>query len=257
MVRRPDFPGARVGAALLLLGLAALLAPAAGGEEEAAADLGTGRVVLVPLNLGVRATPELEPGIEPVWREILHHFSELDRPVTALERNSAAVLWTEVMAEAQAAGPPDVHQVYGLFARRVAQQVDYGSIVFPALVPRAARLQGWSASWDGVRRNVEGDQAGPEAASAPMGSEWLASSRGFSGRIGAASLHVAVLSPDGVVRFEGAGGLSLLQRLDPSAPSAGGALSVALRPDAFADPGELREGIAAAFRRPLPASPAP
>ena len=75
---------------------------------------------------------------------------------------------------------------------------------------------------------------------------------GVRGEIAAASLHVAVLSPDGELRFEGAGGLSVLQRLEPSERST--EVDVAMREDAFDDSAELREGVEAAFRRPLPAS---
>jgi hypothetical protein len=89
-----------------------------------------------------------------------------------------------------------------------------------------------------------------------MGSDLLITSAGVRGEIAAASLHVAVLSSDGDLRFEGAGGLSLLQELerDHEAVKGGPQVAVELRQDAFADPSELREGIEVAFRRPLPAS---
>jgi hypothetical protein len=211
--------------------------------------LGSGRVVLVPLNLGVRATSEVEPGVEPVWREILLHFAGQEQPATALERKSAAALWNEVMAEVSAQPHPDVYQAYAVFARRIADQVEYSAIVFPSLVTRAARVQGDTAAWDGVRRRVA-LTGGPV-----MGSDLMLASQGVRGEIAAASLHVAVLSPDGELRFEGAGGLSLLQQIDEQEKARGTAqVAVELRPDAFADASELREGVEAAFRRPLPAS---
>ena len=64
--------------------------------------LGKGRVVLVPPNLGVRAASEVEPGLDPVWRQILEHFAAGDQRVSALERNSAAALWREVALEVKA-----------------------------------------------------------------------------------------------------------------------------------------------------------
>ena len=88
-----------------------------------------------------------------------------------------------------------------------------------------------------------------------MGSDLLVASKGVRGEIAAASLHVAVLSPDGELRFEGAGGLSVLQELDEEEDVRGDAqVAVELRQNAFADASELREGVEAAFRRPLPAS---
>ena len=66
------------------------------------------------------------------------------------ERKSAATLWAEVMAEVRAKPNADVYEAYGIFARRIADQVEYSAIVFPSLVTRAARIQGKTAAWDGV-----------------------------------------------------------------------------------------------------------
>ena len=217
--------------------------------------LGGGRVVIVPLNLGVRATTEVEPGVDPVWREMMSHFAARKQPATALERTSAAALWAEVMAEVRAKPNADVYEAYAIFARRIADQVEYSAIVFPSLVTRAARVQGTTAAWDGVRRDVE--LAGSDTVGTAMGGELVISSTGVRGEIAAASLHVAVLSPNGELRFEGAGGLALLQELEEEGgdvAKGGKQVAVELRQDAFADPSELREGIETAFRRPLPAS---
>lgn len=240
-------------AALVLLLAALLWAPAVSRADSSDA-LGEGRVVIVPLNLGVRATSEVEPGVDPVWREILSHFAARQTPATALERKSAAALWAEVMAEVRAKPNADVYEAYAIFARRISDQVEYSAIVFPSLVTRAARISGKTAAWDGVRRDVE--LAGSDTVGTVMGSDLVIASAGVRGEIAAASLHVAVLSPTGELRFEGAGGLSLLQALeeDRSASKGGMQVAVEMRHDAFADPSELREGIEAAFRRPLPAS---
>jgi len=240
-------------ASVFVLTAVLLVGSAPAPASDAAGAIGPGRVVLVPLNLGVRATAELEPGVEPVWREILSHFAAQQQPATALERASAAALWNEVMVEVRAQPDPDVYKAYGLFARRIASQVEYSTIVFPSLVTRAARVQGETAAWDGVRRRVA--FAGQEPLGSVMGSEFQVASFGVRGEIAAASLHVAVLSPDGELRFEGAGGLSVLQQLDKTKDRRGDSqFAVALRQNAFDDASELREGIEAAFRRPLPAS---
>jgi hypothetical protein len=238
----------------LLLLISILLWSPATRAADGSDVLGPGRVVIVPLNLGVRATTEVEPGVEPVWRELLSHFAASKHPATALERQSAAALWNEVMAEVQAKPHPDVYEAYALFARRIKDQVDYSAIVFPSLVTRAARIQGQTAAWDGVRRRL--DLPARETVGSVMGSDLVVASTGVRGEIAAASLHVAVLSPDGELRFEGAGGLSLLQQLDEAGEPAKANTQVAveLRQDAFADAGELREGVEIAFRRPLPAS---
>ena len=177
--------------------------------------LGKGKVVLVPPNLGVRAAEEVAPGVEPVWREMLVHFAAQEQPAAALERNSAAALWREVVLEVKAKPNADVYDAYALFARRIADQVEYSAIVFPSLVTRAARLSGQTAAWDGVRRRVP--SAGDGSSFVPaVGTDMVVT--GMRGELAAASLHVAVLSPDGELRFEGAGGLALLQGVQ----SAGG-----------------------------------
>jgi hypothetical protein len=237
---------------ILLIGALLVWAPAASALDASEA-LGAGRVVLVPPNLGVRAASEVEPGVEPVWRELLSHFAAKQQPATALERNSAAALWNEVMAEVQAQPQPNVYKAYALFARRIADQVEYSAIVFPSLVTRAARVQGETASWDGVRRHV--DLVGTELLNPAISSDIVVATKGVRGEIAAASLHVAVLSPDGELRYEGAGGLAVLQQVDRDEDVRGGTnVVVELREDAFSDASELREGVVAAFRRPLPAS---
>ena len=227
--------------------LTALWVPSALASDDAEV-LGRGRVVLVPPNLGVRAATEVEPGVQPVWRAILQHFASGGQPVSALEKNSAAALWREVALEVKANPNADVYDAYALFARRIADQVEYSAIVFPSLVTRAARLSGQTAAWDGVRRRVSGASDGGFAPA--VGAGMMVT--GMRGEIAAASLHVAVLTPDGELRFEGAGGLSLLQQLQSSDGST--EIDVAMRENAFSDSAELREGIEAAFRRPLPAS---
>jgi hypothetical protein len=230
--------------------LTALWVPAALASDDAEV-LGRGRVVLVPPNLGVRAATEVEAGVEPVWREILQHFAAAQKNhPTALERNSAAALWREVALEVKANPNADVYDAYALFARRIADQVEYSAIVFPSLVTRAARLSGNTASWDGVRRRVSGGPGDGSNYTPVMGSGMVVT--GVRGEIAAASLHVAVLSPDGELRFEGAGGLALLQQIQPSEESS--EVDLAMRENAFSDAAELREGVEAAFRRPLPAS---
>jgi hypothetical protein len=243
----------------VLLAALALATTAAQAEPPATVfspDPGTTsrRIVIVPVNLGVRAEPEVAPGIEPVWTEILNHFQSQDVPVVALERSSAQALWKEVMLEASGAGDAnDVYEVYGLFARRIAEQVDCGAIVFPSLVTRVAKVSGRAASWDGARHVLEiPGRDLEEVDGIPEGGIKIVR-HGVQGEIAAASLHVAIVSPQGELRFEGAGGLELLQRL---VEGRNAEIERVARNDAWQDPEPLREGIGLAFRKPLPASKA-
>ncbi len=234
---------------LLGLGVAVwwLVAPAEAGEPRPAV-LGSGRLVVVPVNLAVRATPEIEPGIEPTWRALLAYFASDVQPVLALDRPGAGALWNEVMTEAQRKGAKDLYAGYARFAQRVAEQAQFEAILFPTLVTHSARVKGRVASWDGVNRAV--GIPGPFTQSIETfraGKIWL-DREGASGELAAASLHIAVFDADGTLRHEGRGGLVLLQEIVTAPRSNGSELATALRKEPFAAPDQLREGIGAAFK---------
>jgi len=244
---------------VLLLALLFLISasPALSEPSEAtASELDTGRVLLVPLNLGVRAAPEVESGMDPVWQELVSYFEAREPKLASLARDSASDLWEDAVSDPAAkdeAGERDVYAAYASFARRVAEQVEYDSIVIPSLVTRTAKVRGQRASWDGVRRYVETPRASLAGLETRGGGTSFAVN-GIRGRIGAASLHVAVLSADGELRYEGAGGLAVLQRPVLRQSNRGNGLEMAVRSEAFQDRKELREGIETAFQKPLPAS---
>jgi len=236
----------------LTIALVLLLVLGSPALGETGRDPETGRIILVPLNLAVPAATEVETGIAPVWEAILAHFAAQERPVSAIERTSGRALWNDVMSKWQASGDEGgVVHVYSLFAVRLAEQLEYEEIVFPTVVTRAARVDGQVARWDGVERPV----AVPVLTQQHIdtgGSEFLASRDGIRGDLAAASLHVAVLRSDGSLRFEGTGGLALLQDVVRSARDP--ELVAKLRQGAFEDGTALRRGVEAAFRSPLPAA---
>ena len=191
-----------------------------------------------------------EPGIEPVWRALLLYFASEEHPAIALTRNDAGALWNEVMAEAKKAGEgDDLYAIYARFARRVGEQVEFESIIFPTLVMHPARVRDRVANWDGVRRPVEvPGQFSESIDTYREGKIWL-NRRGATGELAAASLHIAVLSPKGELRYEGRGGLVLLQELVPPKKKTDEVeLTTVMRKDPFAAPDQLREGIGAALR---------
>jgi hypothetical protein len=236
---------------LLGLGAAALwlAAPAESAERQPAA-LGTGRVVVVPVNLAVRVAPELEPGIDPVWHALIAYFTSQEKPAAALARGDAGALWNEVMAdEKQAGGGGDLHAAYRRFTLRVAEQARFGSIVFPTLVTHAARVEWRTAQWDGVRRPIEvpgNFRQGLERFG--DGKIWV-DRHGAQGELAAASLHVAVFAPTGELIHEGTGGLVLLQELALPASKAEFELTTVMRKNPFEASDQLREGIAVAFSK--------
>src|SRR5258705_12276341 len=122
----------------MLLGLGASVlwvAASAESAERRPVALGSGRVVVVPVNLAVRAVAEVEPGLAPVWRALLQYFASEENPAIALTRKDAGALWNEVMAEAKKEGEgDDLYATYARFARRVGEQVEFECIIFPKLV---------------------------------------------------------------------------------------------------------------------------
>jgi hypothetical protein len=235
------------------LGLAAfvvwLVAASMGADEQHPVALGSGRVVVAPVNLAVRAVSEVEPGVEPVWRALLQYFTSDEKPAIALDPNDASALWNEVMANARKSGrEADLFAAYAEFARRVGEQSEFGNIVFPTLVLHSARVHGRVANWDGVHRQIEiPGQAAESIDTYRDGKIWVKRD-GASGELAAASLHIAVFSPRGEFRYQGIGGLVLLQKLvEPRKRKGGVELTAVMRSDAFTAPDELHEGIGAAL----------
>ena len=238
-------------AALAALACASARTPSA---EKAATSLGSEGVLVVPLNLALRVPAELRDVDEPVWHELLRHFQAQDRHVSVIAPVDAELLWMDTMAELEQPGATlDLPTASAHFARRLGEQVDYQLLLMPSLVLRSARIHGRHAYWDGVRRRLHvraTPMHGPIIEIGLPGNHpgvW-----GLSGRVSAASLHVAVLGSDGRFVYQGLGGLDVLQEasLDRRAPSA--TWQLALREAPFADVEALRQGIALTFERELP-----
>jgi hypothetical protein len=237
----------------MLLGLGAsalwLAVPAESGERLPAA-LGSGRVVVVPVNLAVRAVPEVEPGLDPVWRALLQYFASEQKPAIVIDRADAGALWNEVMADAKnTGGDADLYAAYARFARRVGEQVEFDSIVFPTIITHPAKVSGRVASWDGIRRQIDVPGQFSESIDTYREGKIWVNRGGATGELAAASLHVAVLSPKGELRYQGTGGLVLLQVLvRPQKRTDDVEFTAVMRKDPFAAPDQLREGIGAALR---------
>ncbi len=240
-----------VAAALAALACASARTPSA---EQAADTLHLGRVVLAPLNLGLRVPPELQDVGEPVWHELLRHFQAHDRQVAVIAPADAELAWMDAIAELERSGTtPDLPTASAHFARRLREQVDYELLLMPSLVLRSARVHGRRAHWDGVHRRLRvraTPMNGPIIEIGLLGNHPEVS--GLTGRIAAASLHVAVLSSDGRFVYQGLGGLDLIQEatLDRRAPRK--TWQLVPREAPFADVECLRQGIALAFERKLP-----
>ena len=209
-------------------------------------DVGERRLIVAPLNLGIAPVDEVAPGLEPVRYELLAHLRDEGHRVATLETDSAQQLWRNLMVTARSDGEADIREVYARFASEIADQVDYGILVFPSLIARPAQVRGERATWDGVTRWVDVPRLDEEVGN-PGSSQLQVRSNGGRGELAAASLHVAVFDASGTLLHEGSGGLTLLQDVVRARSRSKHALERKLRADAFADAGEFREGFDKAF----------
>ncbi len=218
------------------------------GESEA------DRLVLAPLNLGVKVAPELEPGLEPVWQALLEHVEAQPTRAASLQPESAQVLWAEALASANESGEQDLHAAYSAFAKGVAEHFEFKTLVMPVLVTRVASLRGSHAHWDGVRHRAEvPDDIDDLRRGSLIGLGMLEAEVRVRGELGAASLHVVALDREGNLVHEGKGGLDLLHKLRRR----GASVETAMRTDPFGNERRLREGVEQALSMAVPAAPAP
>jgi len=236
----------------IALAVAALAcaAPALPRAEETAAARRLGRVVVAPLNLGLRAPPELRGSEARVWNELLRYLRAQDRSLSVVDERDAEALWSDAVALLEQAGAPiEPRAAASRFARLLAEHAEYDVVVLPSLVVRRARVGGSQASWDGTRRPLPVRSPVPRG---PVGDTELhgVTFHGYAGSVAAASLHVAVVGSDGEPLYEGLAGLDVIQELTRGAGARGAAeWTLAPRSDAFADASGLRQGVERAFAR--------
>ncbi len=241
-------------AGLLSVAALALVACAnpPGPSVSIALDAPARRIIVAPLNLAIRTPAELVGKGEPVWHQLLRHFQSLDEQVFVISPISAERLWLEATLDLDLSDRSRALETgRSRFAVALAENRAYDLLVVPSLVLRPARIRGLYASWDGFRRVVPGGLAMIEQRVGdtfqPFGSLQV---MGLSGKIAAASLHVAVLRPDGTLLYEGLGGLDLIQEVDRDDRRTGG-WRYELRPEPFADAENLSEGVERAFEAAL------
>jgi hypothetical protein len=234
---------------VLTAGLVALACASAG--EPRALAVRPGRIVVAPLNLALRTPAELRASAPLVWPEILRYLGEQDRPVSVVAPGDAIRLWQAAVRDLERSGETrEPRAAASRFARSLAEHVDFDVLVMPAVVVRPARIAGYQAAWDGVRRDLPARTPLPLAIDDPISGIAVS---GYRGRIAAASLYVTLLGPDGASLYEGLAGLDVVQEIALVArPHDAPEWSLAPRRDLFADASGLRDGVERAFERPLP-----
>jgi len=219
-----------------------------------AGTISVSRLVVAPLNLGLRAPSALNVDGEPVWDELVQYFHAQDRAMKVIDPDGAKRIWEQSFAELVDSGlKPDLASASQHFARRLAEHSDYDLLVMPSLVLRSARVRGGTVYWDGVRRKLPVSSVLPTGSIdevAPMGvraTQWS-----LEGRVAAVSLHVAVLTSDGHPVYQGIGGIAVLQEAKLAATGSG-SWELVDRTDAFDERASVSRGIGVAFERQLPA----
>jgi len=215
-----------------------------------------GAIVILPMNV-VRPLPESLEGSAPATWEVLRaSLAAHDTPIKTVAFDSAQGLWRASAREAVERATrsskvafPDVARV---FVEKLSGFSEFTHLVIPSLFVQGARVEGRTASWDGVERPVEID--------AGAWSDRLDEDTKFGGAVPAASLHLVVLDAGGRVVHERQVGLAVLSRIrltgNPELGAPGfEALPVA---DPFADREAMGVGIAEALSPWItPRDPAP
>lgn len=233
--------------ALALPGCGAFSTPAPEGSHIAP----PGRVVVAPLNLSVRAPAELSADTDPVWQALVGYLRGQDRQVAVLDPIDAERLWLETIADLERSGETaNLPSTSSEFARRVREQVSYDLLVLPSVVLRRARMRGHEAAWDGVRQQLALPILAHIRQEVDVGA-FTTRVNGYRGSLSAASLHVALLWPDGAMAYQGIGGLGLVQEVGGFDTAGRSHWTLEPRADPFGDTGQMLRGVEHAFEARL------
>lgn len=256
--------GLLVALGALLPAVPVLACTAAGGEPAEGSGGGVSfsdgvYVLVAPFNLPVALPDELRGKTAPVGRALVEYLERRGASVDALPASYAHGLWQETRDELTVGTrPPSLREVCSGLARALAERERFDYLLVPTLVPRLALVQGRRARWDGVERPIVlRDYRQDRVLQGQTNSSLRFQGSDLSGRLGAASIHLAVLAPSGELLYDGIGGLSLLHEAHGSAEPGSESLGVELvvREQPFDRPRDLHEGIRIAFERHLPTTP--
>lgn len=213
-------------------------------------------VMVLPLNVVMTLPGELEASSDRAWEALVAYVEAHGKRVQTVTLRDARIAWRgsiAVVASREETSGSGFDEAARVLALTLREEHAFDALIIPSLFVQTARMSGRSASWDGVRRQleIEGDVR-------RIGS--VVTSISFRGGAPAASLHAVVLDEAGNTLLQGQGGLELLATIQVHG-KAGAAVrerawTFEPRQDLFADPEHLREGIAVAldpFLPPLPA----
>jgi hypothetical protein len=236
---------------VLALGCASASTPAP-SERTVLAGNWARTLLILPLNVAAVMPAELEASGPVVWEELEIYLRAQGKELKTVSFANARKLWLGAIRRVRAgekgakAGFDDAAQALVL---ELAAHAQFDGVIVPSLFVRETPIEGQSARWDGVERQVEFEFHGRGAgAAAPPPVEGLGP---------AASLHVVVLDAQGNKLQEALRGLDLLVDVRVTEPSSTGpSFEFSTRRDPLANRAHVREGIAEALAPFLPRLPA-
>lgn len=240
-IRRPLLRAAL--AAGLGLALAAGCASKAPEKPTVLAGSAARSLLILPLNVAAAMPAGLQERSPAVWHALEIYLRRDGRKLRTVSYAIARKFWLECIEEARKkkgakAGYDDAAR---LLVLRLTKYADFDTLIAPTLYVREARIEGRTASWDGITRPVEIE--------APAGLARQVADVPLEGSAPAASLHAVVFDAQGNKIQEGRGGLELLVAVRVRQRDAFHAPEFQFEPrtDFFANAAHLQEGIAKAL----------
>jgi hypothetical protein len=209
------------------------------------------KLLILPLNVVAVMPSDLEAMSPIVWEELEVYLRGYGMQLKTVSFRDARRLWLSSVQRVRTgekgarAGYDDAARVLVL---ELAQHAEFDTVIAPSLYIRKARVEGKTATWDGVERALEIEAYGREA-------RGIATNTPLEGAAPAASLHAVVLDAKGRKLQETLGGLELLVRVRVRWPGPGSGeptFQFVTRTDLFANREHVREGIAEALAPFLP-----
>jgi hypothetical protein len=239
--------------AALLAALASLVSgcPAPGYDPDWRSK--AQRVLVLPLNLVATMPEELSHRAQSVDEIMLDYLAERGKSVSTIGFKDASSAWGAGENDCRSAAAKHCDRFAGVapfVARHLRANHEYDVLIVPYLLMRGARTNGYEASFDGVERRVKMSGYRPYGpyGYGPYGYPY-AYDPWFSGsRIRAVSLKVFGFAVDGKKRFEGIGGLDVVDRIEASEED-DASYSVEVRENVLGDPRAIREGVERALSK--------
>jgi hypothetical protein len=220
-----------------------------GGERFVLAGSAAQNVLVLPLNVATLMPPELVSLGPIVWEELETYLQAPGRRLTTVSHEVARRFWLSSIRQVRAGqngAQPGFDDAARVLVARLAQHVEFDTVIAASLSVRPALVEGPVASWDGVERPVEVEAYG--------NARGLAHGGEMKGSAAAASLHAVVWDASGEKLQEGIGGIELLVRVHVTRKRSTGEVfyQYLTRPDPFSNRAHLRQALELALSPLLP-----